>query len=168
MSSAASKLAELWRGRAGFKDAVWPELGVPFKLMVLSNEDTQLCTAAAIERFKKIGLDVNMVTSDEFEAEVTLQILFRACRDPQDPWEKTIAIDADDMRRNTSPEQRDAVLGEYALWRKERDPRKEEMPRELWEEIEGLVKKKAPSLAKSFGSFLRAIYKPTSADQRPS
>lgn len=114
-----SRLQQLRRERTRFRDATWPELDIPLKLMVITTADVQRSIAGAYTHFREIGIPVDMVSLEDFQGEVALQILFRACRDAGDPWEKTLALDAEDLRESTTVQQRAKMLEAYEAWVRE-------------------------------------------------
>ena len=148
-----SKLASMRRKSTEYRAATWPGLDLPLKLRLLSNADVQLCHAAALARFEAIGIPTDkMLSVDLFEDEVMLQVLHRACRDPEKPDELTFADDADDLRENTTVDQRAEMFTLYRDFQADYDPRLDAMPAAVVEQIVEALKKKDQRLLRSFGA----------------
>lgn len=152
-----SVLSELTKGRREYLQASWPanaQLGrpepIPLKLQALSDEEFQLAVAAAHERFRMLKIPHDGMSADDFEGEVSVQILARACRDNEKPDTVSFALDADDLRRNSSPWER-GEIGE--IWKKlqeRRNPMHALLPEERERIVDAVKKKDAMSL-RGFG-----------------
>lgn len=162
-AKALSRLGELRRGKTVFQDMVWPGLDLPFKLQVLTDSEQQECLADAHRRFERLNIPIGPMTIDDFESEIVVQVLHRACRDPETPWDATFAASADDLRENVNARQRQAVFDCYVDLQERHNPRAGAISAELHAEILEAVKKKDRSRLREFGSDSLASFLLTSA-----
>ncbi|MFH0901896.1 MAG: hypothetical protein V2A73_14800 [Pseudomonadota bacterium] len=137
-----------------------------FLIRVLNCEEIQECLACAYERFRQLKLPPESpVVTATFEDEVMLQLLARACRDCDRPDEMPFAVDADDMRRNTTVDERAIVFSFYRDFQTEVDPTPGELSSELMQAITSAVKKKDRAALLVIGSCALASYLLTGAHQ---
>lgn len=137
------------RGKSEIRLATWPGLknqdgsAVPVALRVLSCSEVQECQADAFRRFQALALDpaspLNILL---FEDEVLTQILARACRSVERPHDEAFSLDADDLRENTTVDERAAMFQIYRDFASEIDPAPEDLSPVELDEILSLVKKK--------------------------
>jgi hypothetical protein len=165
-----TRLTDLTKGRREYLASQWPanpKLGrpeaMPLKIQALTDEDFQECVAAAYERFRSLKLETNAYTADDLESEISIQILARACRDPEQPDKVSFAVDADDLRRNSSPWERTEVGEIWKQWQDERNPTGLSQPER--DRIAALVKKKEVTTLKACGVDSLASYLLTMASQ---
>jgi hypothetical protein len=171
---AASRLGKLRGGKRLFKDLSWPgEDDLKFKLRVLSCSELQECQSAAWFRFMTpreqggLGLDPTLTTNIQlFNDEVITQILFHACRDAENTAEH-LAGSVDELRDETSIEERASMFGAYLEWQSEIDPAPEQLTPELAKEIVELLKKKDRTTLSALGSRTLLSYL-LSLDSPPS
>jgi hypothetical protein len=152
-----SRLGDLSKGRREYLQAAWPanaQLGrpasIPCKLQALSDEEFQEAIAAAHERFRQLKIPADGMNADDFEGEVSIQVLARACRDDDKPETTTFALDADDLRRSSSPWERGEVSKLWAAFQERRNPIYALLPEERARIAEALKKKDGASL-RGFG-----------------
>jgi hypothetical protein len=163
----AGRLAALVKGRRPTQPARWPGINAECSMKILSSTEVLACYAAAYHYFRDVlDVEVNAMTYSQFEEEILTQILFRACRDPQNA-DQTFATDVDDMRDHTTPDERAAVFTLYNDFRAEHDPDASEMTPALVRELDELVKKKDAATLRGFGSPVLVNYLLTTAN-RPS
>src|SRR5680860_149861 len=102
-SKGARMLADLRKGQENFRECEFP--GLPEMRMVivpLFCDELQDSQASAEARFKDLKIEITLLTADDFNSELHLQILARALRDPDDPTRaKFMFADAADLRRNS-------------------------------------------------------------------
>jgi hypothetical protein len=165
-----SRLDDLSRGRRDYLAASWPsnpQLGrpdpIPVKLQALSDDDFQECVAAAHERFRKLKIPHDGMSADDFEAEVSIQLLARACRDPEQPDKVAFVQDADDLRRNTTSWERAEVGEIWKTYQERRNPTRALLPEER-ARIDALVKKKDPMILRAVGLDSLVSYMLTSGN----
>lgn len=174
-----SRMAELAarfkRGRAIYRDFVWPGSDPPMRcrIRVVSNDETQVAIARAMQRFEKIGLPMTVLTGDELANEIATQVLAMAIEDPARPIEghyldgkcEPIFHSGDELREWTTPSERAAVFAEYTDLDQESDPDLDDLDSEEVEALLDAVKKKDESTLKGFGarslrSFLLGVVSP--------
>lgn len=151
-SRGAQMLESLETGLDCRRDCHWP--GQPkfeITMIPLSCGEMQEANAGAEKRFKDIGTELTLFTSDDFSSELHVQALARAIRDPEDTSIRLFS-DADDLRPRLSPDERTLLIDEFVELQAESNPLPEEMPDALFEEIDLLVKKKAENQLRSIGS----------------
>lgn len=156
---AESRLAKMRRGKSELRVVVWPGISdaegqpVAVALRVLSCGEVQECHAEANRRFLDLRLPIDSVhTVSLFEDEVMLQLLVRACRNVERPHDEPFAIDAADMRENTTVDERAAMFSLYRDFASEVDPAPDKMSGAEFDEIIELVKKKAEGTLLGLGS----------------
>jgi hypothetical protein len=168
-----SRLSELSKGAREYLPAFWPanaQLGrpdpIPMKLAVLTDDDMQQAIAAAHARLREVKLEVNQYTVDELETETSIQVLARACRDNDQPEKVTFAVDAEDLRRNTTPWERAEVVDAWRPWQERRNPLRR-LTADERQNLDALVKKKDATTLRACGLDLLVSYMLTS-DSPPS
>ncbi len=152
-----SRLAKMMRGKNQGREVLWPGTDVHVYLRPLSCAEVLECYAAAHKVFAALELPPSGFLLDPYQDELATQILFRACRDPEKP-EKPLAIDADDLRDNTTPDERSAMMALYTDLLADVDPALEELSPEIARDIADAVKKKAARTLRRFGSSMLASY----------
>jgi hypothetical protein len=169
-----SRLGDLSKGRREYLQIAWPvnaQLGrpepIPCKLQVLNDEEFQEAISAAHERFRQLKIPVDGMNADDFEGEVSVQVLARACRDQDNPEKTTFALDADDLRRNASPWERGEVSKLWATFQERHNPLHELLPEER-ESIVDAIKKKDGARLRGFGVDSLVSFLLTSASPRSS
>lgn len=169
-----TRLGDLAKGRREYLQIAWPanaQLGrpesIPCKLQALNDEEFQEAIAAAHERFRTLKIPADGMNADDFEGEVSVQVLARACRDNDNPEKTTFALDADDLRRNASPWERGEVSKLWATFQERRNPLHELLPEEK-ERIVDAVKKKDATSLRGFGVDSLVSFMITSASPRSS
>lgn len=151
-SRGAQMLESLENGLDCRRDCHWP--GKPEFLLTmvpLSCGEMQEANAGAENRFKNLGTELNLFTSDDFSSELHIQVLARSIRDPSDTAVRLFS-DAEDLRNRITPDERTLLTDEFIELQAESNPLPEEMPEELFQEIDSLVKKKAETQLRSIGS----------------
>ncbi|MFA9269829.1 MAG: hypothetical protein ACEQSX_03610 [Baekduiaceae bacterium] len=165
---AVSRLEALRVGKRHYDDRVWPGLDAPMKIRVLTCSEIQECHAHAVVRFADLNLPIDALTTvGLFEDECLSQILFRACRDPEDP-EQPLARDAADLRDNTTIDQRAQVYAWYRDLQTMVDPDPNELTVEDTKAIIEAQKKRDENLLVGFGSRKLASFIASTAPQPES
>lgn len=152
-ADAERRLGALRAPRKQYLERHWPgEPELRFKMAVLSCSDIASARAAAFAYLKvDLGLEPDSTLNlDLYQDEVVTQILFRACRDPENPSEP-FASDAADLRDSSTADERTALWDEYNDWRSSIDPAPDEIPPEVLAEMEDAVKKKDRGALLAFG-----------------
>ena|SRR5215831_5664583 len=161
-----SRLAAL-RDAELFTEATWPgHPDVKLKIRSLTCAEVLECRAAAEKEFKDRGLADSVLNADAKEEEVAIQILARVLRDQVDPKGMPFAESPDDLRSNTSPDQRAELIVAFNEHRQKTDPWPSELGDEVLAEIETAVKKKDRIRLRSLGSGVLVTYLLTTAGQR--
>jgi len=83
-AKALSLLATMRQGKRYHKSGTLPGDGAPFLWQVLTRGEKQDCLAAALRRFEELGIPAELRSYHDLEDEVTVQVLCRAMRDPED------------------------------------------------------------------------------------
>ena len=169
MSQATSKGAELLRSlRAGLsyrRETSWPGSEAPIVLRPLSMDELQQAHAAAEKRFKVLGIANTPTNASDLMAEIQIQLLSVALLDPSG---ERLFSSAMELRSLVTADERDALVDEYLSVQEEANPRPESMSEELFDAIEGAIKKKDASLLSSFGSRTLALFLISGAAQPSS
>lgn len=156
-----SRLAELRKGDP-MTDAHWPRPGqdIPMKVRSLSDTEVVECHARALAYFEEKAIDLErfgQLVVGAFEDEVTTQILFLACRDPEDT-RNSIAEDVADLRDNTTPDERFYVVQLYRSHRAKVDPTLRQLTAEQMGEIVDAIKKLDARRLSAFASSVLASF----------
>lgn len=166
-----SRLAQL-RKSDPMTEAYWPRPGenIPMKIRSLSDTEVVECHARALAYFQEKAIDLErfgQLVVDAFEDEVTTQILYLACRDPEDT-RNSIAEDVADLRDNTTPDERFFVVQLYRSHRASVDPTLRQLTEEQMGEIVDAIKKRDVRRLSGFASSVLANYMLTLANQPAS
>jgi len=168
MSKGARMLAELRKGRRHTRECGFP--GMPEVRMVvvpLFVDELQVAHAAAEARFRDLGIEVTVLTADDFTSELHLQILSRALRDPDDPELRCPMFrDADELRSNSTADERTLLVDEYVEVQSAANPAQESVPNEVFDEIQDAIKKKDQTRLSYIGSRMLSLYL-LSSDSQP-
>jgi hypothetical protein len=114
-----------------------------------------------------LGLDPTLTTNIQlFNDEVVTQILYLACRD-FDNVNSSLAGSVDELRDETSIDERAAMFGHYLDHQSEIDPTGEQLSEEMKHEIVELLKKKDRVALSALGGRALAIWL-LSSDSPPS
>jgi hypothetical protein len=143
----------------------WPGIvldGKPVRVRLRYVTETLDCYADATAEFakRKIPID-SLATADKYEEEIVVQVLARACCDPDEP-DRPLALDAQDLRLSTTPAQRAAMLDLYMAFARAVDLPSESLTPDAEAAIADAVKKKDVEALRRFGSFMLATYMLTS------
>jgi hypothetical protein len=187
-AEAERRLAALRAPRRKYLDVFWPEIDdegvvsaskLPLKLAVLS------CTGLAeahgcANAYCVVDLKIDpeaVLHLPIFQDEYVTQVLFRACRDAEDP-EQPLAASPADLRDATTADERTALFDMYQDWRSSVDPSPDELPPAVMAAMEEAVKKKDQGALLAFGgrrlsNFLlstavQLTSSPTSRSEEPS
>jgi hypothetical protein len=140
-------LEKLKKGTGNKKTIKYPGTSEDIVLSVLSEGARQDAQFAAEHHFKSKGVDVSMSTVDAYEAEKTLQMLYRALSDPEG---KPLARTVDEFRRSITIDEKDLLVDQYLDFEKECSPNPEEMSEGELEALWNEIKKKPEILGNSF------------------
>lgn len=163
IQSGSAGIALIERLRAGTENRrvmQWPGSDSPDARFVMEPvlcDALQDSYAATWERFRELKIEMNVYNSDEFFAELAVQVLARAIRDPDDP-SKPLFGTADSLRASLKPSERDALSSMYQSFVAEVDPSPDQMPDELFSQIEDYVKKKDVVRLSAISSPMLATY----------
>lgn len=149
-AKALSTLARL-REAEPATSAHWPgqpELRV--RVRSLTNAQVLECRAAAYAELERRLLPVNTFTVDALEEEIMTQILFRVVRQHDDPT-KPFAVSVEDMRDNSTPDERAAMFRVYEEHRATVDPDPDRLDPKSLEELLDAIKKKGPIILRRLG-----------------
>ncbi len=160
-----SRFADLSKGKREYLQAYWPanpQLGrpvtMPMKLQVLTDDELQYAIVTARKHLSERGLNVDsQYSQDEVETETCVQLLAIACRDNDQPAIVAFVVDADDLRRNTTPWERGEVITAWRPYQERRAPLRSLTPAER-AEIDAVLKKKDSAALRAFGGDMLASY----------
>lgn len=135
---ALARLSALRCGRTELHETTWPWTTARLKLRVLTSADLQEALGAAHARFAELGIPLTEQRG-HLEDEIIVQALFRACRSAEDPA-VAFAASAEDLREQTTAQERAIVYREFEAFQVERNPRISDLDEEVWTEIQRIVK----------------------------
>jgi hypothetical protein len=135
-----SLIARLKAGADNTKAVKFPGKEDVVVLRVLTNAEVQAAEFATEHLFKEAGIKYDTQTVEAYEKEKTLQLLWRALRDPEDTA-KPAARDVDELRKLLTQAEKDALVSEYLALQEECSPNLEDMPEEKFLELVEEVKK---------------------------
>lgn len=145
-------LEKLSKGLDQQRECHWPGAEDMRIVMVpLSCGEVQEAQAAAEARMLSIGLKTNIFNADVLASELHVQILARSMRDPDDKSTHLFA-DADELRDRSTPDERTLLADEFIELQAQANPEPDEMDSATFNEIDGLIKKKAEMKLRSYGS----------------
>jgi hypothetical protein len=142
-------LARLKKGTDNKKTIAFPGTHEEVVVSVLSEGARQDAQFATEQHFKRKDIDVSMSTVDAYEAEKTLQMLYRALSDQEgNPLARTV----DEFRNRITVDEKDRLVEEYLAFEKECSPDPETMSEA---ELEALIEeiKKKPEMIGSFSNI---------------
>lgn len=150
-SKALSVLAQL-RAAAKTYPSKWVVDGkeLPVTLRILSGGEVQECHAAAHARFRELKLPVDQFFLSTFEEELSVQILYRCVRSAADP-SRPFAESDNDIRYNTTVDERNEMIDTYDGLRTAKAPTPAEIGPEMCAAIDAAIKKKDAARLSSFG-----------------
>jgi hypothetical protein len=156
---ALSRLAQLRIGRREYRKVRWPGTDAWLLMRIVSASEAQECRAAAEHRLvNELSMTIGPHNYDVLEEECLTQLLFRACRDAEDPERLTFAVDVADFRDNVDIDQRASLFVQYRDFQVERDPDPVTMGPALIADIEALIKKKDEPRLNDYGSRVLVSY----------
>jgi hypothetical protein len=147
-------MSSLDKIRAGIRNhqvVAWPGTSSKVKIRVLSRGELQEAVFAAENWFRTSEIPVTVQLVEEFEAEKTTQILFRALSSVED--DKPLCSDID-VFRSTIPRSEQSALAElYELLEEECSPNPDSMPDKQFDEFVQTLKKKPDEMIGSVRSI---------------
>lgn len=153
-----SRLGQLRQGKRALKRVRWPGEDLDLDLQVLSCGETQEAYAGALARFRSLEMSAEALPLLElFQEEVVVQLMWRACRDPEDAaraWFPSV----DEMRSVTTVDERNAVWEAYCDHKEQIDPDARSLTAEDEAGILDAIKKKDASSLRGFGCSALANY----------
>jgi hypothetical protein len=165
---AETRLEACRKGRIVLHRRTWPGTNLALQLRVLLGDEVQAALAAAYLHFRdvlKVPPD-SLQTVQPFEDEVALQLLHRACRDPENAA-ATFAISDADLRDNTTVDERVLMVREYEAIAAVANPSPDSLSPEEFAAIVDAVKKKDRAGLLGHGVAALATYLLT-GDSQPS
>ena len=150
------------KGTENVQETQWPGTEDPdarFNLTPLLCDELQDAYSATYARWTELGLDMNVYNSDDFFAELAIQVLSRAMRDPdsEDP-KACLFADANQLRSNIRAAERDELSKLYQDFVGIVDPDPDTMTEERFDEITDLVKKKDALTLSAISSRMLSAY----------
>lgn len=163
-------IAALRRGTRAERECVWPGAdGFDFVLVPLLCGQLQEAYADAQKRFDILGIEVTLLTHDNFIAEVNTQVLAIAIRDPDDESRATRLFKTGaELRNLITEEERTDLTTEFIELQEAANPDLDTLTPERLDEISEAVKKKDLSTLRSFGSNTLSFYLAGMADRSSS
>jgi hypothetical protein len=133
-------LQRIKMGAEATKLMPWPGTDRQILMRILSQADLQEAEFATERLFTSEKISVNLVTSDEYEAERATQTLYRVLRDPEkrtDPICPTIT----EFRRLLTRREKQVLIDEYLTFEKDVSPRPENLSDDEFDRILAELKK---------------------------
>lgn len=144
-----SMLERLKKGTDNKKVISFPGTSEEIVVSVLSEGARQDAQFATEQYFKRKDIEISMSTVDAYEAEKTLQMLYRALSDQEG---KPLARTVDEFRGLITIDEKDRLVEEYLSFEKECSPDPETMSEAELEELCDEIKKK-PEMIGSFSNI---------------
>jgi len=142
-------LERLKKGTDNKKTITFPGTHEEVVVSVLSEGARQDAGFAAEHHFKRRDIEIGMSTVDAYEAEKTLQMLYRALSDADgQPLARTV----DEFRGFITVDEKDRLVEEYLAFERECSPDPESMSEAELEDLCEEIKKK-PEMIGSFSSI---------------
>lgn len=164
---ATTRLALIRQGKRITRADVFPGLGIAVQLAVLSCSEVQECYAEASKRLAALGLELNGYTLEVFNDECATQVLYRAVR-TEDDAARRLAESPEDLRDNTTVDERAALFERYRGFQHAVDPDPAQLTDETLRELLDLVKKKDAIGLAALGSGLLASFILSTASPQPT
>ena len=136
-------LEQIKKGTDNTRTSKYPGSSETIILHVLSEGARQDAQFAAEHLFKSKGIDISLSSVDAYEAEKTLQMLYRAVTDAEG---KPLTRTVDEFRRLITIEEKNILVDEYLAFEKECSPNTDVMNDDELELLFEEVKKKPESL----------------------
>lgn len=131
-------LERLKRGTENKKTIKFPGTETNIQIRVLSEAERQAAHFAAEQHFKRQGIDVSMATVEAYEAEKTIQMLYRALSDEEG---KALAHTPMRFAELLTIDEKSALVDEYMAHEKDCSPNPETLSEEEIDEIFESLKK---------------------------
>ena len=109
-------------------------------LKILSQKDLQDAAFATERYFKSEKIEVNLVTSEEYDAEKATQILYRCLKDPENTNE-SIASSITEFRKLLNREEKRILADEYVAFERECSPAPDNLSGDEFDKILSDLKK---------------------------
>lgn len=132
-------LQRLKAGTSNYKLIDWPGSSEKIAIRILSQGQLQEAAFETERIFKTAKIDINMMTADEYTAEKSTQILFRALRNPTALDQPIGSII--DFKQTLTLSEKEFLIEAYNAFEAECSPNPENLPAEKFEEILQAVKK---------------------------
>lgn len=161
-STGVLMIEALRKGKENFKTCQWPGTDSPdaqFCMVPLLCDELQTAYAATWARWRTMDLEMNVYNSDDFYAELAIQVLCRSMKELDgDQPGKNLFEDADQLRSAIRASERDSLSEMYSDYVAEVDPNPDEMSPAKFEEIQEYVKKKDVIQLSALSSRTLAVY----------
>ncbi len=138
-------LEKLKKGTENKRTIKYPGTSEDIVMSVLAEGARQDAQFATEHLFKSKDVEVSMSTVDAYEAEKTLQMLYRALTDTEG---KPLTLSVDEFRRLITVEEKNILVDEYVVFEKECAPNPEVMSEEELENLFEEIKKKPQILGR--------------------
>ncbi len=148
-AGALGLLERLKAGKRNRREIAFPGIeGARVMLQVLSNQETQEAIIASEYYMTRIKIAVTPSSIDFYTDVRSSEILWRALRDPEDPT-RPVAISADELRRQITMAEKEALIAAYQDLEKESSPNFTAMKAEDFQTLWDDLKKNATILSSS-------------------
>ncbi len=147
-------MTSLEKIRAGIRNhqlVAWPGTSTKVKMRVLSRGELQEAVFAAENWFRTSEIPVTVQLVEEFEAEKTTQILFRALSSAED--DQPLCPDIDAFRGAVPRSEQSALAELYDILEEECSPNPDRMPDKQFGEFVETLKKKPEEMIGSVRSI---------------
>ncbi len=156
-SAGVSLIERLRKGTAHSKEINWPGSDDRLIMRVLSCDGVQEAQSGAVARWDKLGLELNLYTSDDYYSEQMIQLLARSMHRLDAPGERLFP-DVAELRGLISPDERSLLASEYIEIQEHANPDVANINPQTIELLKQAVKKKDAVALSAFGSSMLAIF----------
>lgn len=144
-------LEKLKAGIQNAKRLKWPGTDVDIDIRVLSEHDHHEASMAADRIYKVADINVGVENVDNYEAERTVQLLWRAVRNPETGGH--VAKNITEFRTLLTRDARNILVDELNAFERECSPSPENLTDEQFDELFARVKKNAAETITSVSSI---------------
>ena len=145
-------LQKIKLGTDNIKIVEWPGTKTKVALKILSQREHQEATFATERHFKSEKIEVNLVTSEEYESERATQLLYKALRDPE-KTEEPICSSITEFRSSMTREEKRVLTDEYLGFESECSPAADNLSGDEFDRVLSALKKNATETLGSITSM---------------
>ena len=148
----SSLLQKLKLGTANVKIICWPGSEQKIALKILSQQDHQEAAFACDRHFTQQKIAISMVTADEYDVEKSMQVLYRALRNPES-LDEPIATTMTEFRAAITREEKNKLIEEYLAFETDVSPQGDRMSGDEFDALVASLKKNPQQSVGSISSL---------------